>query len=65
VTQKQGLCLISDRHQSILLDVAIADEHLGWQPPNAYHMYCIRHIASNFNPHFKNAILKKELLKLG
>jgi len=35
------------------------------QPPNAYHVYCIRHIASNFNHKFKNAKLKEELIKLG
>ena len=63
VTRKQGLCLISDRHASIKR--AVANQNLGWQPPYAYHVYCIRHIASNFNHKFKNTKLKQDLLKLG
>ncbi|XP_027338388.1 uncharacterized protein LOC113852360 [Abrus precatorius] len=52
-----------DRHQSI--KGAVSNPHIGWQPPNAYHVYCIRHIASNFNHRFKNIALKKDLIKLG
>ncbi|XP_027342673.1 uncharacterized protein LOC113855290 [Abrus precatorius] len=63
VTDRAGICLISDRHQSI--KGAVSNPHIGWQPPNAYHVYCIRHIASNFNHRFKNIALKKELIKLG
>ena len=63
VTNRSGICLISDRHQSI--KSAVANQHLGWQPPQAYHVYCIRHIASNFNHRFKNKKLKQDLLKLG
>ncbi|KAK7275027.1 hypothetical protein RIF29_16133 [Crotalaria pallida] len=63
VTSKTGICLISDRHKSIIQ--AVANEHLGWQPPNAYHVYCIRHISSNFNLRFKNSELKGELISLG
>ncbi|XP_027364652.1 uncharacterized protein LOC113871751 [Abrus precatorius] len=63
VTNKAGLCLISDRHQSI--KGAVSNPHLGWQPPNTYHVYCIRHIASNFNRQFKNTMLKKKLIQLG
>ncbi|XP_027357328.1 uncharacterized protein LOC113866717 [Abrus precatorius] len=29
-----GICLISDRHQSI--KGAVSNPHIGWQPPNAY-----------------------------
>ncbi|XP_061375373.1 uncharacterized protein LOC133317521 [Gastrolobium bilobum] len=43
VTQKQNICLISDRHRSILSAV---ESHRGWQPPHAQHMFCLRHIAS-------------------
>ncbi|XP_025982663.2 uncharacterized protein [Glycine max] len=43
VTYKDGICLISDRHASI--KAAVANEALGWQPPHAYHVYCVRHIA--------------------
>ncbi|KAL5159843.1 hypothetical protein HKD37_15G044096 [Glycine soja] len=43
----------------------IANEALGWQPPHAYHVYCVRHIASNFNHKFKNEKQKQMLKKLG
>ncbi|KAL5164790.1 hypothetical protein HKD37_18G050042 [Glycine soja] len=36
VTNKNGICLISDRHASI--KSVVANEHLGWQPPYAYHL---------------------------
>nr|KYP35429.1 hypothetical protein KK1_043531 [Cajanus cajan] len=63
VTNKEGICLISDRHRSI--KSAIENEAIGWRPPNAYHKYCIRHIASNFNTRFKDVKLKQKLVKLG
>ncbi|KAL5194447.1 hypothetical protein HKD37_20G056530 [Glycine soja] len=62
VTDKNGICLISDRHASIKSDVA--NEALGWQPPHGYHVYCVRHIASNFNQKFNNAKQKEMLKKL-
>ncbi|KAL5137524.1 hypothetical protein HKD37_10G027879 [Glycine soja] len=48
VTDKNGICLIFDRHASI-----------------NYHVYCVRHIASNFNRKFNNAKQKEMLKKLG
>ncbi|KAH1229972.1 Isoflavone 7-O-methyltransferase [Glycine max] len=60
VTDKNGICLISDRHASI--KSAVANEALGWQPPHGYHVYCVRHIASNFNRKFNN-VKQKEMLK--
>ncbi|XP_061338116.1 uncharacterized protein LOC133284985 [Gastrolobium bilobum] len=36
VTQKTGICLISDRHRGILS--AVANPYLDWQPPKAYHV---------------------------
>ncbi|KAL5137236.1 hypothetical protein HKD37_10G027629 [Glycine soja] len=62
VTDKNGICLISDRHTSI--KSAVANEALGWQPPHDYHVYCVRHIASNFNRKFNNAKQKEMLKKL-
>lgn len=62
VTQQQGICLISDRHQGIKLAIAM---WLKWQPPNVDHVYYIRHIESNFNHKFRNAKLKEELITLG
>ncbi|KAH1242069.1 hypothetical protein GmHk_07G019485 [Glycine max] len=43
-------------------DPSLKNEALGWQPPHAYHVYCVRHIASNFNHKFKNG-KQKEMLK--
>ncbi|KAH1202790.1 hypothetical protein GmHk_17G049174 [Glycine max] len=62
VTDKNGICLISDRHASI--KSVVANEALGWQPPHSYHVYCVRHIASNFNRKFNNAKQKEMLKKL-
>ncbi|KAL9669481.1 hypothetical protein QQ045_007028 [Rhodiola kirilowii] len=45
VTQREGLCIISDRHIGIMR-VMEKDE---WKPPKAYHRICIRHFASNLN----------------
>ncbi|KAH1254389.1 hypothetical protein GmHk_04G010842 [Glycine max] len=44
VTDKNGICLISDCHASI--KSIVANKALGWQPPHGYHVYCVRHIAS-------------------
>ncbi|KAL5150038.1 hypothetical protein HKD37_13G036747 [Glycine soja] len=63
VTDKNGICLISDRHVSI--KSVVANEALGWQPPHGYHVYCVRHIANNFNRKFNNAKQKEMLKKLG
>ncbi|KAH1220998.1 hypothetical protein GmHk_12G034504 [Glycine max] len=57
VTDKNCICLISDRHASI--KSVVANEALGWQPPHDYHVYCVRHIASNFNRKFNNAKQKE------
>eukprot|EP00256_Glycine_max_P069940 XP_025984535.1 uncharacterized protein LOC113001879 [Glycine max] len=62
VTDKNGICLISDRHASI--KSAVANEALGWQPPHGFHVYCVRHIASNFNRKFNNAKQKEMFKKL-
>jgi len=63
VTDKDDICLISNHHASI--KSAVANETLGWQPPHAYHVYCVRHITSNFNHKFKNEKQKQMLKKLG
>ena len=56
VTQKPGICVISDRHPGIM--AAMVDPHLGWATPFAYHRICMRHFASNFMTRFKDKILK-------
>ena len=56
VTQRTGICVISYRHLGIM--VAMADPHLGWVAPFAYHRICMRHFASNFMTRFKDKLLK-------
>ena len=56
VTQRMGICVISDRHPGIM--AAISDPHLGWATPFAYHRICMRHLASNFMTRFKDKLLK-------
>ena len=56
VTQRTGICVISDRHSGIM--AAMSDPHLGWAAPFAYHRICMRHLASNFMTRFKDKILK-------
>ena len=46
VTQRTGICGISDRHPGIM--VAMSDPHLGWAAPSSYHRICMRNLASNF-----------------
>ncbi|KAH7854428.1 hypothetical protein Vadar_013718 [Vaccinium darrowii] len=45
VTQRTGLCLISDRHHGL---VNYAKDEPSWRPPYAYHRYCARHIRANY-----------------
>ena len=56
MTQRMGICVISDRHPGIM--AAMFDPHLGWAAPSAYHRICMRHFASNFMTRFKDNILK-------
>ena len=56
VTQRMGICVISDKHPGIM--AAMSDPHLGWDAPYAYHRICMRHLASNFMTRFKDKLLK-------
>nr|XP_029147041.1 uncharacterized protein LOC112733035 [Arachis hypogaea] len=58
-----GVGIISDRHTSI--DAAIARSNGAWSPPRAWHMYCIRHIGSNFLRRFKAPYLHKFVVNTG
>lgn len=60
VTPQQGVLIISDRHAAI--KAALDAEGSGWHPPQAYHAYCIRHIASNFALKFKDKEAKRALI---
>ncbi|XP_025702527.1 uncharacterized protein [Arachis hypogaea] len=54
VVIRDGVELISDRHDSIRS--AIERSNGAWSPPRAFHMFCIRHIESNFLRKFKYAL---------
>ncbi|XP_057723442.1 uncharacterized protein LOC130939349 [Arachis stenosperma] len=63
VVRKDGVGMISDRHESIRAAV----NHSGgdWQPQKAWWMFCIRHIGSNFLRAFKVPHLQKFVVNIG
>ncbi|XP_029151648.1 uncharacterized protein [Arachis hypogaea] len=58
-----AFAIVEDRHTSI--DAAIARSNGAWSPPRAWHMYCIRHIGSNFLRRFKAPYLHKLVVNTG
>ncbi|XP_021752540.1 uncharacterized protein LOC110718046 [Chenopodium quinoa] len=71
VMQRDGLCVISDRHLGII--AAMNDPNVGFTEPRAYHRFCVRHIASNLKTHvqsndmrdmFKAAVYQRQERKL-
>ena len=56
MTQRKGLCLISNHHLGII--VVVNKTYLGWTKPNAYHRFYMHHLSSNFNTRFKDKPLK-------
>ncbi|XP_050264153.1 uncharacterized protein LOC126708159 [Quercus robur] len=63
VIPDEGICIISDQHLGI--KNAIANWPRGDDGrTRAFHRYCLRHVASNFNTHFQNSILKSTALKV-
>ncbi|RYR52810.1 hypothetical protein Ahy_A06g027678 [Arachis hypogaea] len=58
-----GVGLISDRHESI--NAAVERSNGAWSPPRAFHMFCIRHIESNFLRIFKAPYLQKLVVNIG
>ncbi|XP_072066578.1 uncharacterized protein [Arachis hypogaea] len=63
VVTRDGVGLISDRHDSIRS--AIDRSNGAWSPPRAFHMFCIRHIESNFLRKFKAPYLQKLIVNIG
>nr|XP_025627877.1 uncharacterized protein LOC112721001 [Arachis hypogaea] len=63
VVTRDGVGLISDRHESI--NAAVERSNGAWSPPRAFHMYCIRHIESNFLRKFKAPYLQKLVVNIG
>ncbi|XP_016192031.1 uncharacterized protein LOC107632908 [Arachis ipaensis] len=63
VVTRDGVGLILDRHESI--NAAVERSHGAWSPPRAFHMFCIRHIESNFLRKFKAPYLQKFVVNIG
>ncbi|XP_068498438.1 uncharacterized protein [Phaseolus vulgaris] len=63
VTPQDGLCLISDRHESI--KSAYSRDGSDWNNNNSMHVYCIQHITQNFMRRFRNITLKKDVVNMG
>ncbi|XP_016169132.2 uncharacterized protein LOC107611751 [Arachis ipaensis] len=63
VVTRDSVGLISDRHDSIRS--AIDRSNGAWSPPRAFHMFCIRHIESNFLRKFKAPYLQKLIVNIG
>ncbi|RYR65252.1 hypothetical protein Ahy_A03g011202 [Arachis hypogaea] len=63
VVTRDGVGLISDRHESI--NAAVERSNGAWSPPRAFHMFCIRHIESNFLRKFKAPYLQKLVVNIG
>nr|XP_029143455.1 uncharacterized protein LOC114924155 [Arachis hypogaea] len=63
VVTRDGIGLISDRHESI--NAAVERSNGAWSPPRAFHMFCIRHIESNFLRKFKAPYLQKLVVNIG
>ncbi|XP_016168933.1 uncharacterized protein LOC107611532 [Arachis ipaensis] len=63
VVNRDGVSLISDRHESIIS--AVGRSNGAWEYPRAIHMFCIRHIASNFLRSFKAPLLQRLIVNIG
>ncbi|CAL0320990.1 unnamed protein product [Lupinus luteus] len=56
-----SICIISDRGTGLLS--ALRTELPQWS--NAHSVFCIRHIASNFNKEFRDTELKEKIIQMG
>ncbi|XP_057759298.1 uncharacterized protein LOC130979774 [Arachis stenosperma] len=63
VVTRDGVGLISDRHESI--NAAVERSNGAWSPSRAFHIFCIRHIESNFLRKFKAPYLQKLVVNIG
>ncbi|CAL0299417.1 unnamed protein product [Lupinus luteus] len=61
VTQQANICIISDRGTGLL--GALRTELPQWC--NAHSVFCIRHVASNFNKEFRDTELKEKVIQMG
>lgn len=70
MTTLDEICIISDRHTGIMsaIDAILAtddEDDDSSRPPNLYHRFCIRHVASNFNERYHDKQLKNMIKKAG
>ena len=56
VTQRKGLCLISDHHLDII--ATVNETYSRWTKSDSYHKFCMCYLMSNFNTRFKDKTLK-------
>ena len=63
IVNVNDMCVISDRHAGIMY--TMAHPYLGWGEGKAFHRFCLRHVASNFNTVLKNSSLKNMLIRAG
>ncbi|XP_052625063.1 uncharacterized protein LOC111888441 [Lactuca sativa] len=56
VKEREGICLISDRHLGILK--AVNQHGSPWLEPRGFHRYCLHHFINNFYEKFRNSELK-------
>ncbi|GJX69522.1 uncharacterized protein Tco_0305249 [Tanacetum coccineum] len=63
VKEREGICLISDRHPGILK--VVNEEGSPWLEPRGFHRYCLRHFINNFNDKFHNSQLKTLAYRAG
>ncbi|XP_052623600.1 uncharacterized protein LOC111881138 [Lactuca sativa] len=63
VDDREGICLISDRHGGILK--AVNEHGSPWLEPRGFHRYCLRHFISNFYDKFRNSELKALAYRAG
>ncbi|XP_016207018.1 uncharacterized protein LOC107647460 [Arachis ipaensis] len=63
VVTRDGVELISDRHESI--NAAVKRSHGAWSPLRAFHIFCIRYIESNFLRKFKAPYLQNLVINIG
>jgi hypothetical protein len=63
VTPQDGICFISDRHESI--KKVMREGGPRWRKPQGYHVYCIRHIGANILRTFHSPGLKSLMVNAG
>ncbi|RYQ89324.1 hypothetical protein Ahy_B09g096028 isoform A [Arachis hypogaea] len=56
---------LSNLRQHVVTRDAVERSNGAWSPPRAFHMFCIRHIESNFLRKFKAPYLQKLVVNIG